>query len=81
MEGLGDEALGKAAVRERERGKHDLAGGIVKVGVGYERAEAEDFAGTVFGGSDAGGLDQIESVVVLEASARESDVPRCLGAC
>jgi len=25
----------------------------VEVGVGYERAEAEDFAGAVFGGGDA----------------------------
>ncbi len=58
MESLGYEALGKAAVGEREGGEHDLAGGVVEVGVGDERAEAEDLAGAVFGGGKASILEE-----------------------
>jgi hypothetical protein len=53
---LGDQALGKTAVGEGERRQHDLAWGVVEVGVGYERAEAEDLAGAVLGGTEAGAL-------------------------
>ena len=56
MEGFLDKTLGKTAVGERERGEHDLAGGVVEVGIGDERAEAEDLAGAVFGGCYVVGL-------------------------
>ncbi len=58
MEGVGYQALGEAAVGEGEGGEHDLAWGVVEVGVGDERAEAEDLAGAVFGGGEAGILER-----------------------
>jgi hypothetical protein len=56
VEGFLDEALGEAPVGEGERSQHDLAGGVVEVGVGDEGAEAEDLAGAALGRVNPGVL-------------------------
>lgn len=50
------EFLGKFSVSERESGKHDLAGGVVEVSIGDERAELEVLSSAKVGGLDSGFL-------------------------